>query len=120
MTDDYDYFIKRIDRSEGFGEKRKRKPQEKKINKVHEDEVKDHFEDLTQVSDRINKILQAKKSLNRFCIYRNNKDIFIDLVILDDNNKITKTIKKNITHKEFTETIKNIEELDGFIVDFEV
>jgi uncharacterized FlaG/YvyC family protein len=120
MTDDYDYFIKRIDRSEGFGEKRKRKPQEKKINKVHEDEVKDHFEDLTQVSDRINKILQAKKSLNRFCIYRNNKDIFIDLVILDDNNKITKTIKRNITHKEFTETIKNIEELDGFIVDFEV
>lgn len=120
MTDDYDYFIKRIDRSEGFGEKRKRKPQEKKINKVHEDEVKDHFEDLTQASDRINKILQAKKSLNRFCIYRNNKDIFIDLVILDDNNKITKTIKRNITHKEFTETIKNIEELDGFIVDFEV
>jgi uncharacterized FlaG/YvyC family protein len=120
MTDDYDYFIKRIDRSEGFGEKRKRKPQEKKINKVHEDEVKDHFEDLTQVSDRINKILQSKKSLNRFCIYRNNKDIFIDLVILDDNNKITKTIKRNITHKEFTETIKNIEELDGFIVDFEV
>lgn len=120
MTDDYDYFIKRIDRSEGFGEKRKRKPQEKKINKVHEDVVKDHFEDLTQVSDRINKILQAKKSLNRFCIYRNNKDIFIDLVILDDNNKITKTIKRNITHKEFTETIKNIEELDGFIVDFEV
>jgi len=120
MTDDYDYFIKRIDRSEGFGEKRKRKPQKKKINKVHEDEVKDHFEDLTQASDRINKILQAKKSLNRFCIYRNNKDIFIDLVILDDNNKITKTIKRNITHKEFTETIKNIEELDGFIVDFEV
>ncbi len=120
MTDDYDYFIKRIDRSEGFGEKRKRKPQEKKINKVHEDEVKDHFEDLTQASDRINKILQAKKSLNRFCIYRNNKDIFIDLVILDDNNKITKTIKRNITHKEFTQTIKNIEELDGFIVDFEV
>jgi hypothetical protein len=57
--------------------------------------------------------------LNRFCIYRNNKDIFIDLVILDENNKITKTISRNITHQEFTETIKNIEELDGFIVDFE-
>jgi hypothetical protein len=58
--------------------------------------------------------------LNRFCIYRYNKDIFIDLFILDENNKITKTIIKNITHQEFTETIKNIEELDGFIVDFEV
>ena len=111
MTDDYDYFIKRIDRSDGFGEKRKRKPQKKKINKVHEDEVKDHFEDLTQASDRINKILQTKKSLNRFCIYRNNKDIFIDLVILDDNNKITKTIKRNITYKEFTETIKTLKNL---------
>ena len=112
MTDDYDYFIKKIDKSDGFSKKGK--------NKDRKDETKNHFDDLTQASDRINKILQAKKSLNRFCIYRNNKDIFIDLVILDDNNKITKTIKRNITHKEFTETIKNIEELDGFIVDFEV
>ena len=120
MTDDYDFFIKRIDRSDGFGEKRKREPQKKKKNKPHENEVKDHFEALTQASDRINKILQAKKSLNRFCIYRDNKDIFIDLVIMDENNKITKTIRRNITHQEFTETIKNIEELDGFIVDFEV
>ena len=39
---------------------------------------------------------------------------------MDENNKITKTIRKNITHQEFTETIKNIEELDGFIVDFKV
>ena len=92
----------------------------KRKNKAHEDEVKDHFEDLSLTADRINKILQAKISLNRFCIYRNNKDIFIDLVILDENNKITKTIRKNITHQEFTETIKNIEEFDGFIVDFKV
>jgi uncharacterized FlaG/YvyC family protein len=120
MTDDYDFFIKRIDRSDGFSEKRKRNPQKKKKNKPHENEVKDHFADLIQASDRINKILQAKKSLNRFCIYRNNKDIFIDLVIMDENNKITKTIRRNITHQEFTETIKNIEELDGFIVDFKV
>ena len=92
----------------------------KEKNRPHENEVKDHFSDLTQASDRINKILQAKKSLNRFCIYRDNKDIFIDLVIMDENNKITKTIRRNITHQEFTETIKNIEELDGFIVDFKV
>jgi len=30
MNDDYDFFIKRIDRSDGFGEKRKIKPQKKK------------------------------------------------------------------------------------------
>ena len=30
MNDDYDFFIKRIDRSDGFGEKRKRNPQKKK------------------------------------------------------------------------------------------
>ena len=58
--------------------------------------------------------------MDRFCIYRNNKDIFIDLAIMDENNKTTKTIRRNITHQEFTETIKNIEELDGFIVDFKV
>lgn len=119
MADDYDYFINRIDRSDDFGEKRKRKPQKKRKNKGH-DEVKDHFDDLTLAAERINKILQTKKSLNRFCIYRNKEDIFIDLVILDKTNKITDTIRKNITHQEFSETIKNIEELDGFIIDFEV
>ena len=65
-----------------------------KENKRLQKKVKDHFEDLTQAADRINKILQAKKSLNRFCIYRNKKDIFIDLVILDENNKITKKSEK--------------------------
>jgi hypothetical protein len=60
MTDDYDYFIKRIDRSDGFGEKRKRKPQKKKINKVHEDEVKDHFEDLSLTADHINRSYRQK------------------------------------------------------------
>ena len=100
--------------------KKEKETLKKRKNKAHENEVKDHFEELTQASDRINKILQAKKSLNRFCIYRNNKDIFIDLVIMDENNKITKTIRRNITHQKFTETIKNIEELDGFIVDFKV
>lgn len=41
--------------------------EKKEKNKVHEDEVKDHFEDLTLATDRINKmILQAKKSLNRY------------------------------------------------------
>ena len=120
MADDYDYFVKKVDRSGDFSEQRKRNPRKKKRHKDPEDEVKDHFEDLSQAAERINKILQKKKSLNRFCIYRNNKDIFIDLVILDENNKITKTIRKNITHQEFSETIKHIEELDGFIVDYEV
>ena len=61
------FFIKRIDSSDCLGEKRKRNPQKKKTNKPIENEVKDHFADLTQASDHINKILQAKKSLNRFC-----------------------------------------------------
>ncbi len=119
MNDDYDYFINKIDRSDGFGEKSKRKPQKKKKNKEHEDEVKDHFDELTQMAERINKILESKKSFNRFCIYRESAEIFIDLVILDEDKKTTRTIRRNITHQEFSETIKNIEELDGFIIDYE-
>ena len=60
MTDDYDFFIKRIDRSDGFGEKRKRKPQKNKKNKPHENEVKDHFEDLSLTADRINRSCRQK------------------------------------------------------------
>jgi len=119
MSDDYDYFINKIDRADGFGENGKRKPKKKKKKQGHEDEVKDHFDELTTIAERINKILESKKSMNRFCIYRDNDEIFIDLVILNEDKKITKTIKRNITHQEFSETIKNIEELDGFIVDYE-
>lgn len=119
MADDYDYFINRIDKAEGFGEKRKKPPKKKKPASNPEDEARNHFDDLAQTAERINKILEAKKSLNRFCIYRENGDIFFDLVILDESKNITKTIRKNITHQEFSDIIKNIEELDGFIVDYE-
>lgn len=119
MSDDYDYFINKIYRSEGFGEKRKRSPQKKRKHPAHEDEAKDHFNDLTNAAEQINKVLEAKKSPNRFCVYREKDEVFFDLVILDDNQKISQTIRKNITHQEFSELIKNIEQLDGFIVDYE-
>jgi len=119
MSDDYDYFINKIDRSEGFGEKRKRPPPKKRKQSTREDEAKDHFQDLTKAAEQINKLLEAKKSLNRFRVYREKDEIFIDLVILDENEKIVRTIRKNITHQEFSEIIKNIEQMDGFIVNYE-
>jgi hypothetical protein len=37
---------------------------------------------------------------------------------LDANGKIQKTIKKDITHQEFSKIILHIETLDGVLVDY--
>lgn len=119
MDEDFDLGIKKIVHFNGFGKQERQKyKKNKKKRRYRENKVKDHFEDLTQSAERIHKILKEKKSPYRFCIYRDDEDIFIDLVILDANGKIQKTIKKDITHQEFSKIILHIETLDGVLVDY--
>ena len=49
MVEDYDLDIKKIDYSSGFGEQKKQKRKKgKKRYSTHEDEAKDHYEDIVQ------------------------------------------------------------------------
>lgn len=121
MPENNEFNIKKVDHTSGFSERDKTKrDKDRKQEKRNEDEAKDHFNELAETAERIHKILADKNCPYRFCVYREQNEIFIDLVILNEKGAIDKTIKKNITHQEFSDIIKHIETLDGFLVDYTV
>ena len=121
MDDDFDLNIKKVDHYKSFEEQQQpRRKKKKKRDRRREDEAKDHFAELTKQMEQIHKQLQANNSPYRFCIYQEGDEVFIDLVILDERGKTKKTIKRDITHQEFSEIIKNIEKLDGIILNLTV
>ena len=65
----------------------------------------------------MNRELEEKKSPYRFYIYREFDDIFINLVRLDSNGKIAEVKRKNITHQEFADLIKQIQQGEGLFFD---
>ncbi|MFH0920013.1 MAG: hypothetical protein V1913_06585 [Fibrobacterota bacterium] len=81
------------------------------------DEAKDHFIQLTKAAADSNAILVSKKSPYRFCVYREDQEVFIDIVILDSGGKIAAIKKKNITHDEFVKWLRHIEEREGLFLD---
>ncbi|OGJ86461.1 MAG: hypothetical protein A2268_01455 [Candidatus Raymondbacteria bacterium RifOxyA12_full_50_37] len=95
----------------GQEQKRHHHEQERK------DENKDHFEQLAKETEIYNEQLISKKSPFRFCIYRKEEQVLIDLVILDSNGKIRKLVQKDITHQDFKKWIRHIEEGEGLLFD---
>ncbi len=83
----------------------------------HRDEAGDHFQQLSKAADLANEILKREKSPYRFRVYQEGEEIFIDIVIVDDDGKIKETKKKNITHDEFTTWLNHIEQGNGLFFD---
>jgi hypothetical protein len=81
------------------------------------DEAGDHFESLKKSADLINADLERKNSHYRFYIFREYEDIFINLVRLDGTGEIVEIKKKNITHQEFNDLLRHLENGEGLIID---
>jgi hypothetical protein len=94
-------------------EKRKREEREHK----QRDEARDHFEELSRIAELANIDLQKEGSPFRFNVYREGEEVFVDLVILDQDGGIKEIIEKNITHQEFSDWISRIERGEGFLID---
>ncbi len=120
MADDYDLHVKPIDQHKGFGEQHKQGKKKKRRKPDNHSEAKDHVKDLALTVERVNGLLTNKKSPYRFSIEQKQDEIFIHLIILDEQGNPQKKIKENITHQEFTKIIEQIEKLDGFLVDYTV
>jgi uncharacterized FlaG/YvyC family protein len=98
-------------------------PDLKKREQGHEqkekqnDEAGDHFESLKETADLVNRELEQKNSSYRFYLYRENDDIYINLVRLDGDGNIVEVKRKNITHQEFTELLRQIQVGEGLFFD---
>lgn len=92
--------------------------QKKKQNQSpFKEQNKDHFKELADAVEVIHKILIEKNVPYRFCVYREQDEIMIDIVKLNSLGKIIKTIKRNITHEDFYKWIEHIENQDGLVFD---
>jgi uncharacterized FlaG/YvyC family protein len=121
MDDAFDLNIRKVNQTASFKDQEKKdRGKKKKKQETQEDEAREHFKELSDAAERIHKILQQKNSPFRFCVFKQGDEVFIDVVILDSAGGISKTIKKNITHQEFSDIIKNIETLDGVLIDYTV
>ena len=88
-----------------------------KNNDKQKDEAKDHFDSLKATAELVNVDLQKNNSPYRFYIYLESEEVFINLVRLDDAGKIIEVKKKNITHQEFSDWIRHIENGEGLFID---
>ncbi len=95
------------------------KPGKKKDKQEHKhrDEAGDHFQQLSKAAELAHEVLVRNHSPYRFRVYQEGEEIFIDIVIVDDDGKIKETKKKNITHDEFTTWLNHIEQGNGFFFD---
>jgi uncharacterized FlaG/YvyC family protein len=81
------------------------------------DEAGDHFESLKETADLVNRDLEQKNSPYRFYIYQEHEEIYINLVRLDGEGSVVEVKKKNITHQEFTDLIRQIQDGEGLFFD---
>jgi len=94
-----------------------RKEEQRLKDRQSHEEAKDNFEALAGAAAESNAILIAKNSPYRFCVYRQEGQVFVDIVILGPDGKIQKLVKKNITHDQFGKWIKDIRETEGLFLD---
>ncbi len=95
------------------------KPGKKKEQEEHKhkDEAGDHFQQLSNAAKLANDTLERDKSPYRFRVYQEGDDVFIDIVIVDDDGTIKEAKKTNITHEEFTTWLNHIEQGNGLFFD---
>lgn len=117
--DDYDLNVKQPGRIEPL-ENREHGAQQERKKKQHQpppEETVDHFGELSRAAELAHESLIRNRSPYRFCVYKEGKEIFIDLVILDSNGNVVETRKRNITHQEFYKWIEHIDKGEGLFFD---
>ena len=95
------------------------KPDKKKGKKEHKqrEEAGNHFQQLSKAAELAHDVLEKSNSPYRFCVYQEGEEVFIDIVVVDDNGEIKETRKTNITHEEFTTWLNHIEQGNGLFFD---
>ena len=104
-----------VSRNDSINPDGKRRREERKHE--HRDKAGDHFEELSRIANLANIDLQKGGSPFRFNVYRDGEEVFVDLVVLDQDGAIKEIKEKNITHQEFSDWINRIGEGEGFLID---
>ncbi len=76
-----------------------------------------HFDELDREVDYANSMLEQEESPYRFDLHKEDDAVYIDIVVLDESGKISQTLRKNVTHREFSQYRVAILEGGGLLLD---
>ncbi len=76
-----------------------------------------HYDELDREVAYANSMLEQEESPYRFDLHKEDDTVYIDIVVLDDNGNIIETLRKNVTHREFSQYRVAILEGGGLLLD---
>ncbi len=78
------------------------------------------FYTLARLAHDTHQRLSERGSPLRLCIYREEEDLFMDVVAMDKTEKINHSFKRDITHDSLKTLVKRIHNQMGLILDYSV
>jgi hypothetical protein len=92
------------------GKGRHRQEQEQK-------EPRDYVRTIVRAAEASNEKLVRANLPYRFFVYTEGEEVFINLVVLDQNGKVMSEKKKNISHQDFARIIEDLSQIEGMFID---
>ena len=82
-----------------------------------QDEARDHFQELLEITAQINGELLEKGIPVQLYVHSEMGEVFIDLARTDGSGRVLEILHRNITHSEFSAILESLERGEGFMVD---
>jgi hypothetical protein len=101
----------------GLGEKRDQQKKEKQQQPETPKQPKDFVRTITKAAEASNATLMRLSLPYRFRVYAEGEEVFIEIVVLDENGKVITEKKKNISHEEFARLIEDVSQIEGLFFD---
>ena len=93
------------------------KKKKKWLKKEGRDEAGEHYDELSEATDRLNSHLVQKKSPYRVELFGIDNEIYIKLIVSNNIGEVIDEKVINITHFEFTEFLSQILNREGVLLD---
>jgi hypothetical protein len=121
MADDLDSFdvgqVQGPWAMKGLGEKQDQQKKGKQQQQNPFKESKDYVHTITKAAEASNEKLVRLNLPYRFSVYAEGEEVFIEIVVLDENGKTITEKKKNISHDEFARLIDDVSKIEGLFFD---
>jgi hypothetical protein len=101
----------------GLGEKRDQQKKEKQQQPNAPKQPKDFIRTITKAVEASNATLMRLSLPYRFRVYAEDEEVFVEIVVLDENGKVITEKKKNISHEEFARLIEDVSQIEGLFFD---
>ncbi len=78
------------------------------------------FQTLARLVEDTHRNLVEDDAPLRLCVYQADENVLMDVVALDDKNKIRKSFSHPITHDDFDTLVRRIHTRMGLVLDYKV